>query len=51
MSTTDPAAPEAATTKFSLELDQDQKDLRDWVHRFAGNTVRPAAPEWADPEE
>ena len=28
---------------FSLELNQDQKDIRDWVHGFAENVVRPAA--------
>ncbi len=51
MSTTDPAASEAATTTFSLELDQDQKDLREWVHGFAEKTVRPAAAEWDEREE
>ena len=29
--------------KFSLELTQDQKDIRDWVHGFAADVVRPAA--------
>ena len=28
---------------FSLELNQDQRDVRDWVHGFAENVVRPAA--------
>jgi acyl-CoA dehydrogenase len=51
VSTTDPAASEAATTTFSLELDQDQKDLREWVHGFAEKTVRPAAAEWDEREE
>ena len=31
---------------FSLELSQDQKDIRDWVHGFAEGVVRPAAAEW-----
>ena len=36
---------------FSLELTQDQKDIRDWVHGFAENVVRPAAHEWDEREE
>jgi acyl-CoA dehydrogenase len=36
---------------FSLELNQDQKDIRDWVHGFAEQTVRPAAAEWDEREE
>jgi acyl-CoA dehydrogenase len=45
---------EAATmteTPFSLELNQDQRDIRDWVHGFAENVVRPAAAEWDEREE
>src|SRR5204863_7836640 len=36
---------------FSLELSQDQKDIRDWVHGFAEGVVRPAAHEWDEREE
>jgi acyl-CoA dehydrogenase len=36
---------------FSLELSQDQKDVRDWVHGFAEQVVRPAAAEWDEREE
>jgi acyl-CoA dehydrogenase len=36
---------------FSLELNQDQKDIREWVHGFADGTVRPAAHEWDENEE
>jgi acyl-CoA dehydrogenase len=36
---------------FSLELSQDQKDIRDWVHGFAEGVVRPAAAEWDEREE
>ena len=36
---------------FSLELSQDQKDIRDWVHGFAESVVRPAASEWDEREE
>ena len=62
MSTTE-AAPAAATPdatatpdapaepKFTLELTQDQKDIRDWVHGFAENVMRPAAAEWDEREE
>jgi len=37
--------------EFSLDLNQDQRDLRDWVHGFAEETVRPAAAEWDEREE
>jgi len=37
--------------EFSLDLNQDQRDLRDWVHGFAEETVRPAAAEWDECEE
>ncbi len=36
---------------FSLDLDEDQRDLRDWVHGFAADVVRPAAAEWDEREE
>ncbi len=36
---------------FSLELNQDQRDVRDWVHGFAEKVVRPAAHEWDEREE
>jgi acyl-CoA dehydrogenase len=35
---------------FTLELSQDQKDIRDWVHGFAEDVVRPAAHEWDEKE-
>jgi acyl-CoA dehydrogenase len=37
--------------QFTLELNQDQKDIREWVHGFAENVVRPAASEWDEREE
>jgi acyl-CoA dehydrogenase len=37
--------------KFTLELNQDQQDIRDWVHGFAENVMRPAAEEWDEREE
>ena len=47
------AAPSDATTTaaFSLELSEDQRDVRDWVHGFAEGVVRPAAAEWDEREE
>ena len=36
---------------FSLALSQDQKDIRDWVHGFAADVMRPAAAEWDEKEE
>ena len=36
---------------FSLELSEEQRDLRDWVHGFAEEVVRPAAAEWDEREE
>jgi len=41
----------AAEAKFSMELSDDQKDIRDWVHGFAEGVVRPAAHEWDEREE
>jgi alkylation response protein AidB-like acyl-CoA dehydrogenase len=37
--------------EFSLDLNSDQRDLRDWVHGFAAEMVRPAAAEWDEREE
>src|SRR5690606_30358310 len=36
---------------FSLALTEEQRDLRDWVHGFAADVVRPAAAEWDEREE
>jgi len=41
----------AKAAAFSLELSQDQKDIRDWVHGFAEDVMRPAAHEWDEREE
>ncbi|WP_326562055.1 acyl-CoA dehydrogenase family protein [Micromonospora sp. NBC_01796] len=38
-------------TEFSLDLNEEQRDLRDWVHGFAEEVVRPAAEEWDSREE
>jgi alkylation response protein AidB-like acyl-CoA dehydrogenase len=37
--------------EFSLDLNEEQRDLRDWVHGFAEEVVRPAAAEWDEREE
>ncbi len=47
--TAEPTTP--AEPVFSLELTQDQKDIRDWVHGFAADVMRPAAAEWDEREE
>jgi alkylation response protein AidB-like acyl-CoA dehydrogenase len=36
---------------FSLELSEDVVQVRDWVHEFAADVVRPAAAEWDEREE
>ena len=36
---------------FSLELNREQREIRDWVHGFARNVVRPAAHEYDEREE
>jgi acyl-CoA dehydrogenase len=41
----------ASAPPFSLQLSEDQRDIRDWVHGFAEQTVRPAAAEWDEREE
>jgi acyl-CoA dehydrogenase len=43
--------PESPDAGFSMELDQDQRDILEWVHGFAENVVRPAAAEWDEREE
>jgi acyl-CoA dehydrogenase len=45
------AAGETAETSFSMTLTQDQKDIRDWVHGFAADVMRPAAAEWDEKEK
>lgn len=36
---------------FSLQLSDDVIAVRDWVHEFAAEVVRPAAAEWDEREE
>ena len=42
---------EVGEAPFSLELSDDQRDIQEWVHGFAEQTVRPAAHEWDEKEE
>ncbi|MCX6394182.1 MAG: acyl-CoA dehydrogenase family protein [Solirubrobacterales bacterium] len=43
--------PAPAPVKFSLELSDEQKEVKDWVHGFAEGVMRPAAHEWDEREE
>ena len=36
---------------FSLELNEEQLQLKKWVHEFGVNVIRPAAAEWDEREE
>ncbi|MFJ2173427.1 acyl-CoA dehydrogenase family protein [Streptomyces sp. NPDC087851] len=38
-------------TEFTLDLNDDQKQVRDWLHGFAADVIRPAAAEWDEREE
>ena len=38
-------------TEFSLKLSDDQEQIKQWVHDFAADVVRPAAEEWDEREE
>src|SRR5881396_4152415 len=36
---------------FSLDLNEDQQELRKWLHEFAAEVIRPAAHQWDEREE
>jgi acyl-CoA dehydrogenase len=36
---------------FSMELSDDVIEVRDWVHKFSADVIRPAAAEWDEREE
>ena len=36
---------------FSLDLSADIREMRDWVHQFAADVIRPAGAEWDEREE
>jgi alkylation response protein AidB-like acyl-CoA dehydrogenase len=37
--------------EFTLELNDDQKAVQEWIHGFAADVMRPAAAEWDEREE
>ncbi|MEE1793497.1 acyl-CoA dehydrogenase family protein [Streptomyces sp. BE308] len=37
--------------EFTFDLNDDQKQVRDWLHGFAEDVIRPAASEWDEREE
>lgn len=37
--------------EFTMELNEEQKEVRDWLHGFAADVIRPAAAEWDEREE
>src|SRR5213593_479654 len=43
--------PATQTPQFSMELNEEQRQIQKWVHGFAKNVVRPAAHEWDEREE
>ena len=43
--------PATQTPQFSMELNEDQRQIQSWVHGFAKDVVRPAAHEWDEREE
>ena len=45
------AEAEAPVAQFSLELNEDQLLIKNWIHEFAENVIRPAAHEWDEREE
>jgi alkylation response protein AidB-like acyl-CoA dehydrogenase len=45
------SSPDQPSGGFSLELPADVRQMRDWVHEFARDVIRPAASEWDEREE
>src|SRR5215470_7840463 len=45
------SSPDEGAGGFSLELSEDVRRSRDWVHAFARDVIRPAAAEWDEREE
>jgi alkylation response protein AidB-like acyl-CoA dehydrogenase len=44
-------SPDHAPGGFSLELSADVAEMRDWLHEFSRDVIRPAAAEWDEREE
>jgi alkylation response protein AidB-like acyl-CoA dehydrogenase len=45
------SSPSESASGFSLELSDDVRQSRDWVHAFARDVIRPAGAEWDEREE
>jgi alkylation response protein AidB-like acyl-CoA dehydrogenase len=45
------SSPDQPARGFSLDLPDDVRQMRDWVHEFATDVIRPAAAEWDEREE
>ncbi|MET8555348.1 acyl-CoA dehydrogenase family protein [Streptomyces sp. NPDC004959] len=37
--------------EFTMDLNEEQREIRDWLHGFAADVIRPAAAEWDEREE
>jgi alkylation response protein AidB-like acyl-CoA dehydrogenase len=37
--------------EFTMELNDEQREVKDWLHGFAAQVIRPAAAEWDEREE
>jgi alkylation response protein AidB-like acyl-CoA dehydrogenase len=48
---TAPAQTGTGTPQFSMELNEEQRQMQKWVHEFARDVIRPAAHEWDEREE
>ena len=44
-------AEQASNSGFTLDLSDDVREMRNWVHEFARDVMRPAAAEWDEREE
>jgi alkylation response protein AidB-like acyl-CoA dehydrogenase len=45
------SSPDQPAAGFSLDLSDDVRQMRDWLHEFATDVIRPAAAEWDEREE
>jgi acyl-CoA dehydrogenase len=45
------SADDDGAAPFSLDLSPDVREMRDWVHEFAADVIRPAGAEWDEREE
>ncbi len=45
------SADDGGAAPFSLDLNPDVREMRDWVHEFAADVIRPAGAEWDEREE